>query len=76
MQFTLLIVVCTLATCFPGVTKNEWKYGSYINCIKDGYYKTADVANKLIDIEGFSSYNSNKYKFTFYCVENKNEQGT
>ena len=51
MQFTLLIVVCTLATCFPGVTKNEWKYDSYINCVKDGYYKSADVANKLIDIE-------------------------
>ena len=76
MQYALLIVVCTLATCFPEITKNEWKYNNYIDCVKDGYYKTAEVANKLIDIEGFSSYNSNKYKFTFYCIENKNEQGT
>jgi hypothetical protein len=74
MQYVLLIVVCTLATCFPEVTKKEWKYNSYVDCVKDGYYKTAEVANKLIDIEGFSSYNSNKYKYTFYCVKKKMEQ--
>ena len=76
MQYVLLIVVCTFATCFPEVTNNEWKYNSYIDCIKDGYYKTAEVANKLIDIEGFSSYNSHRYKFTFYCVENKKYNAT
>ena len=74
MQYVLLIVVCTLATCFPEVTKKEWKYNSYVDCVKDGYYKTAEVANKLIDIEGFSSYDSNKYKYTFYCVKKKMEQ--
>ena len=74
MQFTLLILVCTFATCFPKVTKDEWKYNSYIDCIKDGYYKTADVANKLIDIEGFQSYNTQKYKFTFYCVKNSEKK--
>ena len=74
MQFTLLIVVCTLATCFPEVTNKKWKYNSYVDCVKDGYYKTAEVANKLIDIEGFSSYDSNKYKYTFYCIKKKMEQ--
>ena len=75
MQYVLLVVVCTLATCFPEVTKNEWKYNSYIDCVKDGYYKTAEVANKLIDINGFKEYQLKKYKFTFYCFEDTKYKG-
>ena len=76
MQYILLIVVCTFATCFPEVTKDDWKYKNFESCVRDGYYKSADVATKLMDINGFQAYQLKKYKFTFYCVEDKKYNAT
>ena len=75
MQYVLLVVVCTLATCFPELTKDDWKYKSFESCVRDGYYKSADVASTLIDINGFKAYQLKKYKFTFYCIEDTKYKG-
>ena len=75
MQYILLVVVCSFATCFPEVTKDDWRYNSFENCVRDGYYKSADVASTLIDSNGFQAYQLKKYKFTFYCVEDTKSKG-
>ncbi len=68
MKILLVITICSSLGCLPPMTHNDWTYKTEDQCMMNGYYRIAEVAETYMKIVGVQQFKDMKVRMMYNCL--------
>lgn len=68
MKILLVITICSTLGCLPPMTHNDWTYKTEDQCMMNGYYRIAEVAETYMKNIGVQQFKDMRVRMMYSCL--------
>lgn len=68
MKILLVITICSSLGCLPPMTHNDWTYENEDQCMMNGYYRIAEVAETYMKTVGVQQFKDMRVRMMYSCL--------
>ena len=68
MKILLVITICSSLGCLPPMTHNDWTYKTEDQCMMNGYYRIAEVAETYMKNIGVQQFKDMRVRMMYSCL--------